>query len=85
MCLGVCVAHVCMSACVYLCIQGMYMQHICKYTCITMYVGYCYTIFIIMQMLVGTYQCTGVPGEFDWKPGILTRVSVNDTIMYYCL
>ena len=31
-----------------------------------------------MQMLVGTYQCTGVPGEFEWKPGILTRVSIYD-------
>ena len=25
-------------------------------------------------MLIGTYQCTGVPGEFEWKPGILTQV-----------
>ena len=45
-----------------------------------------------MQMLVGTYQCTGVPGEFEWKPGILTRVSIYDNIiivrfcgMYTCM
>ncbi|XP_065904261.1 midasin-like isoform X2 [Dysidea avara] len=25
------------------------------------------------KMLVGTYQCTGVPGEFEWRPGVLTR------------
>ena len=47
---------------------------------------------INMQMLVGTYQCTGVPGEFEWKPGILTRVSIYDNIiivrfcgMYTCM
>ena len=65
------------------------------------YIQYCFvfdppthtTIIIIinMQMLVGTYQCTGVPGEFEWKPGILTRVSIYDIIilrlcgMYMCM
>lgn len=26
------------------------------------------------KMLLGTYQCTDIPGEFVWKPGVLTQV-----------
>lgn len=26
-----------------------------------------------IQALLGTYHCTEVPGEFVWRPGILTR------------
>lgn len=27
------------------------------------------------KMLLGTYRCTDVPGEFIWQPGVLTQVS----------
>lgn len=27
------------------------------------------------KMLLGSYHCTDVPGEFVWQPGILTQVS----------
>lgn len=26
------------------------------------------------KMLLGTYRCTDVPGEFVWQPGVLTQV-----------
>ena len=26
------------------------------------------------KMLLGTYQCTDIPGEFVWQPGVLTQV-----------
>lgn len=26
------------------------------------------------KMLLGTYRCTDVPGEFIWQPGVLTQV-----------
>ena len=26
-------------------------------------------------MLLGTFTCTAVPGEFVWTPGLLTKVS----------
>lgn len=26
------------------------------------------------KMLLGTYRCTDVPGEFFWQPGVLTQV-----------
>ena len=82
MSLGVCVC-TCVHECLCLCMLARYVYatYMLVYTC--MYVGYCYTIFM-MQMLVRTYQWTGIPGEFDWKPGILCRVDVNDTIVY-CL
>ena len=65
----------------------------CRYNAVFVFDPPCiYTIIIIiinivkMQMLVGTYQCTGVPGEFEWKPGILTRVSIydNTNIVRFC-
>ena len=28
------------------------------------------------KMLLGTYQCTEIPGEFVWKPGVLTQVYI---------
>lgn len=28
------------------------------------------------KMLLGSYRCTDVPGEFVWQPGVLTQVSV---------
>ena len=31
----------------------------------------------ILQMLLGTFTCTAVPGEFVWTPGLLTKVSVS--------
>lgn len=39
------------------------------------------------KMLLGTYRCTDVPGEFVWQPGILTQVincyySIMNFIMY---
>lgn len=27
------------------------------------------------KLLLGTYQCTDVPGEFVWSPGMLTKVN----------
>lgn len=27
------------------------------------------------RMLLGSHQCTDVPGEFIWSPGVLTEVS----------
>lgn len=27
------------------------------------------------KMLLGTYRCTDIPGEFIWQPGVLTQVS----------
>lgn len=27
------------------------------------------------KMLLGTYCCTDIPGEFVWQPGVLTQVS----------
>jgi midasin (ATPase involved in ribosome maturation) len=26
------------------------------------------------RMLLGSYRCTDVPGEFVWQPGVLTQV-----------
>lgn len=26
------------------------------------------------KMLLGTYRCTDIPGEFVWQPGVLTQV-----------
>jgi hypothetical protein len=28
------------------------------------------------KMLLGSYRCTDVPGEFVWQPGVLTQVRV---------
>lgn len=28
------------------------------------------------RMLIGGYQCTEIPGQFVWKPGVLTQVSL---------
>lgn len=29
------------------------------------------------KMLLGTYRCTDIPGEFVWQPGVLTQVNLN--------
>ncbi|XP_052133380.1 midasin [Frankliniella occidentalis] len=29
------------------------------------------------KMLLGTYQCTDIPGEFVWKPGVLTQAVIG--------
>lgn len=31
------------------------------------------------KMLLGTYRCTDIPGEFVWQPGVLTQVSFADS------
>lgn len=28
------------------------------------------------KMLLGTYRCTDIPGEFIWQPGVLTQVKI---------
>lgn len=28
------------------------------------------------KMLLGTYKCTDIPGEFVWQPGVLTQVTL---------
>lgn len=30
------------------------------------------------KMLLGTYRCTDIPGEFIWQPGVLTQVPISD-------
>lgn len=37
------------------------------------------------KMLLGTYRCTDVPGEFVWQPGVLTQVIIffNFTLKKY--
>lgn len=29
------------------------------------------------KMLLGTYRCTDIPGEFIWSPGVLTQVCIQ--------
>ncbi|KRT79112.1 AAA protein, partial [Oryctes borbonicus] len=29
------------------------------------------------KMLLGTYRCTDIPGEFVWQPGVLTQAVIN--------
>lgn len=29
------------------------------------------------RMLIGGYQCTEIPGQFVWKPGVLTQVTIK--------
>lgn len=29
------------------------------------------------KVLLGTYQCTDMPGEFRWEPGPLTRAMLD--------
>lgn len=33
------------------------------------------------KMLLGTYKCTDIPGEFVWQPGVLTQVSPKKLII----
>jgi hypothetical protein len=33
-------------------------------------------------MLLGSYRCTDVPGEFVWQPGVLTQVSVVGAMLH---
>lgn len=42
-----------------------------NYGFIKCYISVIYNYYI--QALLGTYHCTEVPGEFVWRPGILTR------------
>lgn len=35
-----------------------------------------YFIFFL-QMLLGMYRCTDVPGEFVWQPGTLTQAATK--------
>lgn len=32
------------------------------------------------KMLLGTYKCTDIPGEFVWQPGVLTQVNLYFTL-----
>lgn len=36
------------------------------------------------KMLLGSYRCTDVPGEFVWQPGVLTQVSVVTRLVAAC-
>lgn len=29
------------------------------------------------KMMLGSYHCTDIPGEFVWQPGALTKVIAN--------
>ena len=31
-------------------------------------------VLFVLQVLLGTFTCTAVPGEFVWMPGLLTKV-----------
>ena len=36
----------------------------------------------MLQVLLGTFTCTAVPGEFVWMPGLLTKVcSVTNVLV----
>lgn len=35
------------------------------------------------KMLLGQYRCTDVPGEFIWQPGVLTKVSVLNSLFFF--
>lgn len=37
------------------------------------------------KMLLGTYRCADIPGEFVWQPGVLTQVSFSILGTYYIL
>lgn len=32
---------------------------------------------LFLQMLLGMYRCTDVPGEFVWQPGTLTQAATK--------
>lgn len=34
------------------------------------------------KMLLGTYRCTDVPGEFIWQPGVLTQVIFTHKLLF---
>lgn len=39
------------------------------------------------KLLLGSYKCTDVPGEFIWQPGVLTKVNfcnIRFTIVNFC-
>lgn len=33
------------------------------------------------RMLLGSHQCTDIPGEFIWRPGVLTEVGLISLIL----
>lgn len=35
------------------------------------------------KMLLGTYKCTDIPGEFVWQPGVLTQVRIFANFLYF--
>lgn len=35
------------------------------------------------KMLLGTYRCTDIPGEFMWQPGVLTQVCFFKNLFWY--
>lgn len=37
------------------------------------------------KMLLGTYRCTDVPGEFIWQPGVLTQVKLDKAEYYFTI
>ena len=37
----------------------------------------------VIQILLGTFTCTAVPGEFVWLPGLLTKVGGVHTCMLH--
>lgn len=35
------------------------------------------------KMMLGSYHCTDIPGEFVWQPGALTKVSCYEFCYLY--
>lgn len=36
-------------------------------------------------MMLGSYHCTDIPGEFVWQPGALTKVIASSLLCFYLL
>lgn len=34
------------------------------------------------KMMLGSYHCTDIPGEFVWQPGALTKVTNHIYLIY---
>ena len=41
-----------------------------------------YQLYIYVQMLLGTFTCTAIPGEFVWLPGLLTKVGISACVCF---
>ena len=39
--------------------------------------GFSKSFIFFLQMLLGMYRCTDVPGEFVWQPGTLTQAATK--------